>query len=113
MQVSLFSLEDGDRGLSLLILGLLGCMIALHFFLRLDDISRQRVPNVRRLSRQILLQLLLLLPQRLDLPVVKVELLCEGLAGLLQPRNFPLERRVELLVGGGNRRLIKCHTAFH
>ena len=88
-------------------------MIALHFLLRLDDISRQGVPNVGRLSRQILLQLLLLLPQRLDLPVVKVQLLCEGLAGLLEPRDFSLERRVELLVGGGSRRLVKCHAAFN
>ena len=111
VQVSLFSLEDSDRGLSLLILGLLGCMIALHFFLRRNDVPRQCVPNIGRLSRQILLQLLLLLPQRLDLPVVKVELLSKGLAGFFKSRDFALKSGVELLVGGGSRGLVKCHTA--
>ena len=113
VQVSLLGLEHSDGCLGLLILRLLGRVIALHLLFSRLYISRQRVTNVRRLARQVLLQILLLRAQSLDLTVIEIELFGEGLAGLLEAGDFALERCVELLVGYGSVGLIERHTKLN
>ena len=113
MQVSLLGLEHSDGCLGLLILRLLGHVIALHLLFGCLYISRQRVANVRRLARQVLLQFLLLRAESLDLAVIEIELFGEGLRGLLEAGDFALERCIELLVSRGSVCLIERHTKFY
>ena len=113
MQVSLLGLEHSDGCLSLLILRLLGHVIALHLLFGCLNISRQRVANVRRLARQVLLQFLLLRAESLDLAVIEIELFGEGLGGLLEASDFALERCIELLVSCGSSCLIERHTKLN
>ena len=113
MQVSLLGLEHSDGCLGLLILRLLGRVIALHLLFSCLYISRQRVANVGRLARQVLLQFLLLRAESLDLAVIEIELFGEGLGGLLETGNLALERCIELLVSRGSVCLIERHTKFY
>jgi hypothetical protein len=108
VQVGLLGLEDGDRLLRLLVLRLLSHVVPLHFFFGPDHIFRQLLSDVSRFTSKVLLKLLLLAAQCLDLSVVEVEFLGEGLAGLLEPVDLALQRRVER-VRPSVRACLHCH----
>ena len=95
VQVGLFGLENRNAGLSLLVFGLLRGVVALHLLFGVQHVLGERGSDVSRFASQILLQLLFLLAQGLNLIMVEVQLLSEGLARLLKAVDFALESRVE------------------
>ena len=111
VQVGFLGLKDGDGRLSLLVLGLLRLMVPAHLLLRSASniiadqsgdrlgylpahILSQRLSDLISLLGQLLLKFDLLTAEGLDLFLVEVELLLQGLARLLQAVDLALQRRI-------------------
>ena len=95
LQVSFFCFERRDLRLQLIILVLLIEIGILHVLLCLEHLTGQVFSDVLGLARQVVVQRLLLRPQRFYLLFVEIKLLLQCFDCFLKTVNLALERGSE------------------